>query len=131
MEIENASFTLPWARQSYEDLWPLPGISIWVGRLKHELVGYMLLQHVAEDLELHTFAVKPDCRRKGVGRRLLDHMLHEAQRLNVKRIFLQVRPSNTPARTLYESLGFTVVGRRPRYYRDNDEDAFVMRLLLS
>lgn len=131
MEIENSSFSLPWSRQSYEDLWPVHGIAIWMARVGHELAGYMLLQTVGEEMELHTFAVRPDLRRRQIGRRLLDFMIEEAQKAGVKRIFLQVRPTNSPARALYEKMGFTTVGIRRRYYRDNDEDAFVMRLNLA
>ena len=128
MEIENSSFTLPWSRESYEEFWPLPSISIWVARRHQELVGYYLLQYIAEEAELHTFAVKPEFRHQGIGTRLLEHMRGEARRHGVRHVFLQVRPSNAEALALYEHQGFVVVGKRRRYYRDNGEDAFVMRL---
>ena len=44
----------------------------------------------------------------------------------IKLVVLEVRPSNTEARTLYESFGFRVVGRRRGYYYDTGEDALVM-----
>jgi ribosomal-protein-alanine N-acetyltransferase len=46
-------------------------------------------------------------------------------------IWLEVRESNRTARNLYEKLGFAPVGKRRRYYSDNDEDALVMSLALS
>jgi [ribosomal protein S18]-alanine N-acetyltransferase len=42
------------------------------------------------------------------------------------RITLEVRPTNEAALRLYESLGFSAAGRRPRYYQDNGEDAVIM-----
>lgn len=128
MEIENASFTAPWSRESYEELAPLESISIWVAKTGEKLAGYMLLQHVAGEMELHTIAVAEDLRRRGIGMRLMEHMLEESRRLGVNRIFLQVRPSNAAARRLYEKFGFRAVGIRRAYYRDNFEDALVMRL---
>jgi ribosomal-protein-alanine N-acetyltransferase len=37
-----------------------------------------------------------------------------------------VRPSNAPARALYEAFGFEVVGRRRGYYADTGEDAILL-----
>jgi ribosomal-protein-alanine N-acetyltransferase len=39
---------------------------------------------------------------------------------------LEVRPSNAPARALYEAFGFEVVGRRRGYYADTGEDAILL-----
>jgi len=131
MEIEDQSFAVPWSRASYEELWPLPNISIWVAKEAGALVGYYLLQCVGDEAELHTYAVKPESRRRGIGEHLLRHMVEELKRRRVRRVFLQVRPSNAPARALYDKMGFAPVGIRRRYYRDNDEDAFVLRLEIA
>lgn len=131
MAIELRSFTAPWSRESYEELAPLESIDIWVARAGDALAGYMLLQHVGEEMELHTLATRPELRRAGVARGLLTHMVAEARRLGSTRIFLQVRPSNAPARALYDSLGFRPIGLRRKYYKDNDEDALVLKLEVS
>jgi len=128
MAIEVRSFSAPWSRESYEELWPLESVDIWVARDGGKLAGYMLLQHIGEEMELHTLATAPEMRRRGVARRLLTHMMDEARRMGVLRIFLQVRPSNAPARALYASLGFLPVGLRRKYYKDDDEDALVLKL---
>jgi len=44
-------------------------------------------------------------------------------------VHLEVRPTNWAAISLYESLGFSTTGRRPRYY--GDEDALLMTLNLD
>lgn len=131
MEIENASFNLPWTRRAYEEASALDAISIWVAKVDAELVGYMLLQYVADELELHTFAVKPTFRKKGVGRKLMEHMLAEGKKIAVQNLFLQVRPSNVAARALYKSLGFVDLAVRRAYYEDDKEDAIIMKLILK
>ncbi|MFH0800499.1 MAG: ribosomal protein S18-alanine N-acetyltransferase [Pseudomonadota bacterium] len=131
MEIENLSFTAPWSRNSYEELSPLDTIHIWIAKLKKRVVGYMLFQNLGEDIELHTLAVAPALRRKGIARKLMDHMIAEGRRFGIKRIFLQVRPSNASARPFYEDLGFKPIGLRRAYYRDDGEDAMVMKLELK
>jgi len=131
MAIEQKSFEMPWSRTSYEELAPMEGISIWVARLGGRLVGYMLLQHVVDALELHTFAVTPKLRNQGIGTRLMEHLLQEAKRLHVQSVFLQVRPTNNAARRIYQKLGFQVVGTRCAYYSNDGEDALVLRLMMG
>ncbi len=128
MAIEVVSFAIPWSRNSYAELAAVESVTVWIARLGGELVGYMLLQQVVDEMELHTFAVKESYRRQGIGRMLLDHMVAEARRLHSKHIYLQVRPSNTAAGTLYRKMGFKAVGLRRRYYHDNGENAIVMSL---
>jgi ribosomal-protein-alanine N-acetyltransferase len=41
-------------------------------------------------------------------------------------VYLEVRVSNTPARTLYEKIGFRAIGVQKNYYRFPAEDAIVM-----
>lgn len=128
MEIENVSFTAPWSRQSYEELVPLDTISFWVAKDGDVVVGYALFQHIGGEMELHTLAVSTFMRRKGIAKRLMLHMMSEAKKMEVRRIFLQVRPSNAAARKMYDGLGFKVIGMRKRYYRDDGENALVMKL---
>ena len=131
MEIEDCSFTAPWSRKSYEDLWPQKSIDVWVAWQGDVLVGYYLVQTAKFEQELHTFAVKSEFRRRGIGRQMMDHMLEKARGRGVEYIYLQVRPSNQEAKELYKFFGFVGIGMRRNYYRDNSEDALVMGLKLK
>lgn len=75
------------------------------------------------EYEILNLAVLPPYRRLGLARRLL-----EAQIDSPGIYFLEVREGNVAARTLYRSLGFKEVGRRPHYYQLPDETAIVMRV---
>ncbi len=75
------------------------------------------------EYEILNLAVLPLYRGLGLGRALL-----QAQLEPPGIYFLEVRESNVAARTLYSSLGFEEVGRRPNYYRLPDETAIVMRV---
>ena len=70
----------------------------------------------------------PDFRRQGVGERLLRDALLDAKNLGARLAFLEVRETNTAAQAMYEKFGFRITGKRPRYYRDNGEDAILMTL---
>jgi ribosomal-protein-alanine N-acetyltransferase len=95
----------------------------------HSEGGLVLARAVGGEAEVLTLAVVPSLRRQGVGRSLLEHAMAEAAARGAAAVLLEVATDNAPARTLYASAGFAVVGRRPRYYPGGG-DAAIMRALL-
>ena len=92
-------------------------------------IGFALARAVTDEAELLSFAVDPSSRRRGIGRQLLSAMVCRLAKRGCCRIYLEVAKSNDAARSLYESLGFMEVGRRPGYYVRPDsppEDALVL-----
>jgi ribosomal-protein-alanine N-acetyltransferase len=85
------------------------------------------VKHVSGELHVTTVAVRPERRRMGYARSLIRAVI--AAFPEARYVHLEVRPSNGPARTLYEALGFVITGRRRRYY--GDEDALLMTLDLG
>jgi ribosomal-protein-alanine N-acetyltransferase len=92
------------------------------------VVGYVVAWVVADEAEIANLAVTQERRRSGIGRRLLEAAASEAEVAGARMVYLEVRESNAAARALYGSGGFTLVGRRSRYYRNPSEDALVLRL---
>jgi ribosomal-protein-alanine N-acetyltransferase len=90
--------------------------------------GFLVGWHVADELHVLNVATRPQLRRRGIGRALMDAALAYAAEKHVRIMLLEVRRSNRPAIKLYRALGFTALGVRPRYYADNDEDAIEMIL---
>lgn len=88
------------------------------------IFGQIGVRHVSGELHVTTIAVRPERRRSGYARILLGTAL--AAFPDAFAVHLEVRPSNEPARALYESLGFVTTGRRRGYY--GDEDALLMTL---
>ena len=88
------------------------------------IFGQIGVKHVSGELHVTTVAVRPERRRMGYARSLINAAI--AAFPEARRVHLEVRPSNAPARTLYEALGFETTGRRRRYY--GDEDALLMTL---
>jgi [ribosomal protein S18]-alanine N-acetyltransferase len=91
------------------------------------ILGFLVAQHIAPEWELENIVVAPTARRKGLGKRLLQHLLSVARETNSDSVFLEVRESNTAARGLYEEAGFAQTGRRKAYYTSPPEDAILYR----
>lgn len=90
------------------------------------LVGYAGLWLAVDEAHVTTIAVAPQHRGRSVGELLLNGLVDHALDLQADRITLEVRVSNVPAQRLYFKYGFTVEGKRSRYYTDNGEDALIM-----
>jgi ribosomal-protein-alanine N-acetyltransferase len=132
LAIERASFTTPWSRAAFRyELLQNRVARCTVVRADREVVGYLCLWEIGHEIHITNLAVHPTYRRQGIARVLLGGTLEEARRTAVEQVFLEVRPTNTEARALYERFGFQVVGRRKGYYFDTGEDALVMEVRLA
>jgi len=89
------------------------------------MVAYGGIMLVDEDAHVMTIAVDPARRREGFGTRVMLALCDAALDRGAQHLTLEVRESNLAAAGLYERFGFIAVGRRPRYYQD-DEDAIIM-----
>lgn len=127
--VHAAAFAEPWDAAAFRILMATPGSLSFLAQSPTSVLGFILGRVAADECEVLTIGVKPEARRKGVAGRLLDRLITAAAEAGARRIYLEVAVGNGPARRLYDSRGFSVVGRRPRYYRAADgigEDAVVL-----
>lgn len=128
--IEKLSFPAPWSRWSFlAELGHSPSHTLVIGPAPPqpwETWGYIVFWVVADEMHIINLAVHPRHRRRGLARQLLAAALTQARTLGAAIAWLEVRPSNHPARNLYASFGFQEVGTRPRYYNDTQEDALLL-----
>lgn len=125
--IERESFTTPWPPQAYRQELENNRLAQYiVARCGGAIVGFAGIWLLVDEAHVTTFATRRSWRRLGIGDRLLLALLDLARTRGAHEATLEVRPSNVPARRLYEKYGFKVVGVRPRYYSDDNEDALIM-----
>ena len=125
--IERDSFSTPWPPQAYRQELETNRLAHYlVARADGEIVGFAGLWMLVDEAHITTFATGPAWRRRGIGERMLLALLDLAGSRGAHEATLEVRPTNAPARRLYEKYGFKVMGVRPRYYTDNNEDALIM-----
>ncbi len=96
----------------------------------NNLAGYSVLRLLGPEAEIENICVSPDMRRNGIGETLMQKMIQTALTKKASVIFLEVRAGNTPARALYQKLGFKELYVRKGYYRDPTDDAIIMQLTL-
>jgi ribosomal-protein-alanine N-acetyltransferase len=129
--IERASFGMPWSRGAF--LYEIEQNRVarcWVLRDGDRIVSYLCLWEIGEEIHVTNIAVHPGLRRRGLARQILGAILEDGRTRRLRSVTLEVRPTNEEARSLYESFGFRVVGRRRGYYYDTGEDALVMEITL-
>ena len=125
--LEQQCFSDPWSENSVASELKNP-LSLWLVALDGETVaGYIGSQSVLDAADMMNLAVSPNYRRQGVASQLVTQLVEQLAARGVNALVLEVRVSNTPAITLYHKLGFTQVGRRPRYYSHPREDALILR----
>ncbi len=95
-----------------------------------DIIGYNFFWVVANEVHILNIAVEPAYQRQGLGRALMQFAFEVGQQQGADVALLEVRFSNTAAQQLYSRLGFHTIGVRKQYYSDNNEDAYVMKLIM-
>ena len=126
METDRRSLSRPWSEAVWREELTSP-FGLYLALEENGAVsGHIGAKLISDEMHVMTIAVRPELRRRGYARALLQGALDSPDSAGVRRVYLEVRPSNTGARALYGSLGFVETGLRPAYY--GDEDALLMTL---
>ena len=127
--IDKASFSLPWPERSFRfEISDNSASRAWVAEEDGKVVGAIVAWLLVDEAHIATIATHPDFRRRGIASKLLSHALRMMMNEGALTSVLEVRESNLAAQEMYRKFGFEESGRRPRYYKDNSEDAILMAL---
>lgn len=126
--VERSAYPFPWSEGIFRDCLRV-GYTCRVVELAGEIIGHAVLSVGAGEAHVLNICVREEFRCRGVGRRLMDYLLERGRAAGMTEAFLEVRPSNTAAIRLYQSMGFRQVGLRRGYYQavGGREDAAVLR----
>jgi ribosomal-protein-alanine N-acetyltransferase len=131
MTVERRAYQFPWSSRVFHDCLRCGHLALGVEQ-EAILLGYCITSVMVETAHILNLCIDPGYQGRGLGRRLLNATLDMACGRGAKEAYLEVRPSNQNALSLYASLGFREIGRRKRYYpmMGGREDAIVMALSL-
>jgi len=129
--IERGAYQFPWSEGIFRDCLRV-GYVCRVVTAGRQVVAYGVMSFGAGEAHILNLCVGEAWRCRGVGKRLLGTLLERAAAAGMAEAFLEVRPSNTAAIRLYQSVGFEQAGMRRGYYQaaGGREDAAVLRRVL-
>jgi [ribosomal protein S18]-alanine N-acetyltransferase len=130
--IEKQSFSDPWNWAMFAS--ELQDRDYNFGRVavdeeNGDIAGYCFFWIVpGDEAQISNIAVHPQRRRQGIAQLLLEETIREGRLREATSVSLEVREANAPARAFYAKMGFIEVGRRPKYYKNPQEDALILRM---
>ncbi len=126
MQVEQNAYVYPWTKVILGDCLRV-GYDCWVATLDNKIIGHAVLSVAAGESHVLNLAVDKAYQGQGIGRQMLDHLMHIARLKSAEIILLEVRPSNRAAIHIYESSGFNEIGCRKAYYPapNGKEDALL------
>ncbi|MBE3102366.1 MAG: ribosomal protein S18-alanine N-acetyltransferase [Firmicutes bacterium] len=126
-DIEKLCFSIPWSIEAFRlEVEQNQCARYFVAYIDDQVVAYGGMWLILDEAHITNIAVHPDYRRQSLGRLIMQTLMREAARVNIERMTLEVRVSNSPAIHLYTLLGFEEGGIRKGYYANNREDALIM-----
>jgi ribosomal-protein-alanine acetyltransferase len=131
-ELESDVAAFPWTRGHFADCLKA-GYSAWVLKVGEVIAGYAVLMMALDEGHLLNIGIATPFQHRGLGARLLEHVLARTRQSGGVSLLLEVRPSNDKALALYQRYGFGEIGRRKAYYPAHlgREDALVLRRALE
>ena len=124
--IEKECFSTPWTEKGLSDELENLNACFYVALSDGVVAGYIGAHNIVGEVYITNVAVKSEFRCKGIGGKLVMHLLSVSESQNAEFVTLEVRESNEKAIKLYEKAGFSVVGKRKDFYQSPREDALLM-----
>ena len=99
--------------------------------MKTKWLGFMIYELHKNQLHILNFAVRPDCRRQGIGEQMANKLIGKLSQQRRNRVVLEVRETNMAAQIFFRDQGFRAMSVLKDYYDDSTEDAYVMHYRLA
>jgi ribosomal protein S18 acetylase RimI-like enzyme len=135
IDIDNRCFAkgIAYTREDFQRFLKKKGSTTVIGQFGTQIVGFAIAVASRRNKLMHlvTLDILPEWQGKGVGKRLLEHIIGQARRDNIERINLEVAEDNYKAIQFYLNLGFQTVKRLKGYYSEGCHALYMTKLLGS
>ena len=107
-----------WSKKQWANEFKREGTKIFGLLITNLVIGICVFQIVIDEAQINYFVVNKKFRKKGFGSYLMSYLIKKCEKLNLKKILLEVSQSNVTAERFYNRFDFSTVGIRRNYYKD-------------
>ena len=115
-ELDSATICL-WTKKQWQSEFNKSGTKVVAIFLKKKIIGIYVAQTIIDEAQISYFSIKQKFRRKGYGSQLMTYLIKDCEKLNIKKLLLEVSETNSIAEIFYCKFNFLTVGRRKNYYK--------------
>jgi len=119
-ELDSNTISL-WNRKQWVEEFKKEDIKVLGILLSNLVIGICVFHVVLDEAQINFFVVNQKYRKKGFGSYLMSYLIKECEKLNIKKLFLEVSRSNFTADKFYRRFDFSTVGIRRNYYKDGSD----------
>ena len=116
-ELDSNTISL-WSKQQWSNEFKKDGTKIFGLLIKNLVIGICVFQVVLDEAQINYFVVNKKFRKKGFGSYFMSYLIKKCEKLNLKKLLLEVSQSNITAERFYSRFDFSTVGIRKNYYKD-------------
>ena len=116
-ELDSDTICL-WTKKQWQSEFNKIGVKAVAVLIQKKIIGIYVVQTIIDEVQINYFSIKQNFRRKGYGSFLMTYLVKECEKLNIKKLMLEVSENNSIAEIFYRKFNFFTVGRRKNYYKD-------------
>ena len=116
-ELDSNTISL-WSKKQWANEFKKEGTNIFGLLIKNLVIGICVFQVVLDEAQINYFVIDPKFRKKGFGSSLMSYLIKKCEKLNLKKLLLEVSENNVNAERFYNCFDFSTVGVRKNYYKD-------------
>ena len=116
-QLDSKTISL-WTKKQWANEFKKEGTKIFGLLITNLVIGICVFQVVLDEAQINYFVVDKKFREKGFGSYLMSFLIKKCEKLNLKKILLEVSQGNVIAEKFYSCFDFSTVGIRKNYYKD-------------
>ena len=116
-ELDSNTISL-WSKEQWAKEFKKDGTKIFGLLIENLVIGICVFQVVIDEAQISYFVVNKKFRKNGFGSYLMSYLIKKCEKLNLRKLLLEVSQSNVTAERFYSRFDFSTVGIRKNYYKD-------------